>query len=154
VCSTEVVVRLLVRRQPAADDWVGEAHATVTHPDCGNTSPVIVIPTAPASAAAGIGRRVQFIGKILQPAAPRSRLNHLHSFKKMGEACIRERDHAFGLPPIHAHGLSARATLHALGPDQNGARSTRAALGGRAGRTCDPPNTPFSKMRRETLAAV
>src|SRR5262249_27772103 len=47
-----------------------------------------------------------------------------------------------------------RATLHALGPDQNGARSTRAALGGRAGRTCDPPNTPFSKMRRETLAAV
>ena len=39
------------------------------------------------------------------------------------------------------------------GPDQNGARSTRAALGGRAGRTCDPPNTPLSKMRRETLAA-
>jgi len=38
------------------------------------------------------------------------------------------------------------------GPDQNGARSTRAALGGRAGR--DPPNTPLSKMRRETLAAV
>src|SRR5262245_64233694 len=57
-----------------------------------------------------------------------------------------------GCGPLCATRIGPSYTTCA-GPDQNGARSTRAALGGRAGRTCDPPNTPRSKMRRETLAA-
>src|SRR5262249_47051991 len=57
-----------------------------------------------------------------------------------------------GCGPLCATRIGPSYTTCA-GPEQNGARSTRGALGGRAGRTCDPPNTPLSKMRRETLAA-
>jgi hypothetical protein len=46
-----------------------------------------------------------------------------------------------GCGPLCAARIGPSYTTCA-GPDQNGARSTRAALGGRAGRTCAQQNAP------------
>lgn len=82
------------------------------HAGHGDASTIVMVPAAPTStldrAARRIGRRVEVVCKLLQPAASLAVWHSLSGVYNSGECGVIERNHASTLAPLHGHGLAGR----------------------------------------------